>query len=118
NEGNLLYRRSADIESGLSLGTSWTTEQDELGRPTRIDHEDGTFELLSYSCCGLSSRTSREGIETTYEYDDLKRLVRTTTAGVGTVNVYDAAGNVIETLRIGSDDTPMTQSKSGYDLSG
>jgi YD repeat-containing protein len=34
---------------------------------------DGTHETMNYSCCGLSSKVDREGVTTTYAYDDLKR---------------------------------------------
>ncbi len=48
----------------------------------RIDYDDGSFELTSYGCCGVDSRTDRDGITTSYSYDALKRLATETRAGV------------------------------------
>lgn len=72
---------------------------DEFGRPLVINYLDGTSRQLAYACCGLSSETSRDGLTTTYLYDDLGRLeYRTSASGTTAQQVehmmLDASGNV------------------------
>ena len=38
--------------------------------------------MMVYGCCGLESKTDREGIVTTYIYDDLRRVIAETRAGI------------------------------------
>jgi RHS repeat-associated protein len=116
--GTTIFSQTKDIESDLVLTESTAVELDDLGRAERINYIDGTFELFDYACCGLAGHTDREGIETTYQRDALKRVYRTTRAGIITENEFDAAERVTKVIRIGTDDTEMVQSESGFDIAG
>ena len=47
----------------------------------------------------------REGVTTTFTYDDLKRKLSEARLGITTFFTYDAAGKVIQTVRQGTDGT-------------
>lgn len=55
---------------------------DELLRPSKVEYSDGTFEIWSYSCCGVETYNGRRGIETRYIYDVLGRVEAKIEAGV------------------------------------
>lgn len=116
--GTTIFSQTKDIESNLLLNESNATDLDDLGRAERVDYIDGTFELFSYACCGLSGHTDREGVETSYLRDALKRVYRTTRAGITSESEFDAAGRVTKVTRIGTDTTEMVQSESGFDVAG
>lgn len=116
--GNTLSETTYDISSGLLLTSAISTHFDEFGRPTRIEYNDGTFTTTVYGCCGIESTTDREGITTTYLYDDLKRVKKTTRAGITTRNTYDAEGRVLNSFRKGTDNSEIVVSKSTYDVAG
>ncbi len=121
--GNHLSEQVYDIPaSDVLLASAETTDQDDFGRPTRIDYLDGTFTKTVYGCCGVERQTDREGIVTEYEYDDLKRVTLTRRAGITTRNVYDAEGRLLDTYRKGIKDgneTPEIHTNhSSYDLAG
>ena len=116
--GNPLSETTSDIVSGLLLNSSITTEQDEFGRPTRIDYLDGTFTTTTYSCCGIDSQTDREGITTTYTHDALKRVASSTRVGITTLTSYDAESHALTTTRQGSDNSQIITNTSTYDVAG
>src|SRR5690606_7739798 len=98
--GVVLSARTEDIASGFLLAERTVAETDAAGRPTLTLFEDGTYESFVYACCGLLSRTGRDGLTTVYDYDSLGRTEITTTAA-GTPaqqvskTVLDAAGNSV-----------------------
>ncbi|MBI5770482.1 MAG: RHS repeat-associated core domain-containing protein [Verrucomicrobia bacterium] len=107
-----------DIASGLAL-TSWTaTTFDSVGRPTRIDHSDGTYVTRTYACCGLASERDRTGLVTTYGYDLLGRQTSVTRAGITIRTGYDADGRVTSITRIGTDNSETIQTTNAYDRGG
>ncbi|MCH8514558.1 MAG: hypothetical protein LAT83_23290, partial [Kiritimatiellae bacterium] len=77
---------------------------DDLFRPKNTDYIDGTSVERDYTCCGLASETDRNGIITTYEYDELRRRIRSTRAGVTTHTEYDAMGRVAFTWQTPEND--------------
>ena len=84
-----------------------------------VTYLDGTTEIYNHGCCVLESFTDRGGATTSYEYDALKRRVAEITQfGIKTTNVFDAQGHVLETVRIGSDSSWISQYKAAYDLAG
>jgi RHS repeat-associated protein len=117
-QGQVTGESTSDIASGLVLA-SWTaTGFDALGRPTRLDHADGTYETRDYACCGLSSSRDRSGAVTSYQYDALGRQTHVKHAGLTTRTAYDAVGRVKTVTRIGSDSSEMVQETNAYDLAG
>jgi len=117
-QGQVTGESVTDIASNLTLG-SWTATQfDALGRPTRFDHADGTYETKDYACCGLSSSRDRSGLVTTYTYDDLGRQTTVSRSGLATRTAYDADSRVKSVTRIGSDNSEMVLQTSAYDLAG
>ncbi|MFZ5697748.1 MAG: type IV secretion protein Rhs, partial [Pseudomonadota bacterium] len=117
-QGQVVGESVADIASGLTL-TAWTATQfDALGRPTRLDHADGTYETRDYACCGLASSRDRTGTVTSWQYDAWGRPTHVTRHGVTTRTAYDADGRVKSVTRIGTDASEMVQETSHYDLAG
>ena len=74
--------------------------------------------MTTYNCCGVESRTDREGITTSYTYDDLKRVTAETRAGITTLTSYDAEGRALTVTRQGSDGSQIVTSRNQYDLAG
>ncbi len=116
--GNLVSEMAVDIESALTLSLETVTSADAFGRPTVIDYNDGTTETISYGCCGIDSRTDREGITTSYTYDAFKRVLTETRAGITMSFTYDAEGRVLTRKRIGSDSSEIVQETNLYDQAG
>jgi len=116
--GRLLTEMVEDIAANRTLSFKVVTESDDLGRPLRIDYLDNTFETFAYSCCGLSTHVDREGIETSYFYDDLKRQTSRLRNGISYEQAYDASGRTTEEARVGTDSSRMVQRGSAYRADG
>jgi len=116
--GNLISETVTDISSGLLVSFTQATSFDSFGRPTHIDYSDGTSETRVYNCCGLESQTDREGVTTSYLYDDLHRVISKTRAGITMLNTYDAEGRILSTIRKGTDNTEIHLSTLTYDVAG
>jgi RHS repeat-associated protein len=92
---------------------------DPFQRPRRVDYLDGTYSRSTYGCCGLDTATDKDGTVTSYGYDTLKRLNSTSMNSVRVENTYDAAGNLLSTVRYPSDNsTATTLNSTLYDLAG
>jgi RHS repeat-associated protein len=116
--GTLLEQTTLDIDSSLVTSSMSVTARDALGRPTEKEYLDGSTETITYTCCGIESVTDRDGVTTSYIYDALKRRVSEARANVVMVHAYDAAGRVVESVRMGSDASQMAQETRDYDVSG
>jgi len=116
--GNSVSNATYDVASGLLLSSAVTLQTDELGRPTLVQYNDGTTETSLYGCCGLESQTDRQGITTSYTYDDLRRVSTITRAGITTIYTYDASGRTLTTTRQGTDNSQILQNVSVYDTAG
>jgi YD repeat-containing protein len=68
----------------------------------------------------LDVTQDRDGTLTQYYYDALNRptVVVNVSLGLTTSNVFNAAGQVLQTLRVGSDGSRVTNSMAVYDLAG
>lgn len=97
--GNLLSRTNIDILSGLTTSVEIYSDPDDYGRPRLIIYLDGTSTYTTYGCCGPDTVTSREGVMTTFSYDDLRRRVTESANGVTNATIYDAADNVVALSR-------------------
>jgi RHS repeat-associated protein len=115
--GNLISQTTTDIASVLLVSQQSATQADQFGRPTEVISLGGT-NYTSYTCCGVGSMTTAEGITTTYQYDLLRRVTATTVAGITTTNSFDADGRNVGTVRIGSDSSAIQLNTSVYDLAG
>ena len=71
-----------------------------------------------YGCCGLDSTTDRDFVTTTYAYDLLKRQISSTRNGITSSNILDAAGNVLASIRAGSNGPPIITRQAAYDTAG
>lgn len=99
--GVVIRRSSWDILTNILLEDIRATALDVQGRPTTLEYHFETglewTESLAYDCCGLSSFTDRDGIASTFTYDDLRRRITTVNRGVTHQTVYD--GLVVRTNR-------------------
>jgi YD repeat-containing protein len=62
--------------------------------------------------------TNRQGTVIAYYRDPLKQQAAIKQNGITITNALDASGRVLKTIRIGSDDSQIVQSKYGYDILG
>ena len=81
---------------------SWTsTSRDALGQATLVVNSDGTRAENSYVADRLVSSTDEEGLETTYAYDVLGRVIAETKSGGGvrpdtvTTMTYDSENRIL-----------------------
>jgi len=78
---------------------------DAFNRPQQVTHLDDTSEQTYYACCGVDATIDRDGLVTQYLYDSAKRQVAYQKIFNGNPitysNMLDAAGNVLESIRIG-----------------
>ena len=105
------------------VGRVTTYQYDALGRRTRTDYADGTFDTLAYGTMNLPSstdpvgtaglivsRTDRDGHTTTYEFGVNDRLVREAGAPGEILHAYDAQDRYVARTENGDVET------YGYDL--
>ncbi len=116
--GLLAERTVVDIASGITNAVEIYSDRDDSWRPQKVTYLDGTYTFTTYSCCGEQSVTNREGTVTVYARDALKRIISTETAGIITSNMWDAAGNLLATIRRGTDSTLITNFQATYDTAG
>ncbi|WP_176012860.1 RHS repeat domain-containing protein [Victivallis sp. Marseille-Q1083] len=97
-DGNddVIRRQRFDIVSGLALSDE-TYTLDHLGRVSRVDYLDGSFEVTEYGCCGPVSLTDRDGVVTNYGYTPDKRRDWESRDGLITFYTYNADGRVLTT---------------------
>ena len=69
----------------------------------------------SYGCCGVSEETDRDGVTTTYAYDEFKRVSHTVRDGITTLYSYDALGNQTSVTVKGRNDAEITTSSTYSD---
>ena len=62
----------------------------------------------TYGCCGVSEETDRDGVTTTYAYDEFKRVSHTVRDGITTLYSYDALGNQTSVTVKGRNDAEIT----------
>jgi RHS repeat-associated protein len=116
--GKMVSRDVFDHPSDTLLTSEVVTQTDSLGRPTRIDFLDGTYELRSYACCGLDQVTDRQGITTFYRFNALGQVDRETRTGIKQDRTLDPEGRLLSAKRIGTDDSEITTESHDYDTAG
>jgi YD repeat-containing protein len=117
-DGHLISEETRDIETDHLLDQQVAAASDERGRPTRIEYLDGSFETLTYDCCGQNSGTDRNGLSFMIEYDALGQVAARTTGGVRYEYSYDADGRVTERRRVHPEGGTDTATRYEYDLAG
>jgi RHS repeat-associated protein len=118
SSGHTISNIVVDLVSNIILSQETYSNFDAQYRAQRVDYLDATFETMTYGCCGLMSKTDRDGVTTTYAYDDLKRLTSETRLGITTSYTYDVAGHVLTVSRQGTSGSPIAIKQSAYDLAG
>lgn len=81
-----------------AVGLTLTYEYNNLDAITKVIYPDGTYSSIEYVCCGMPGvMRDRSGRKTYYDYDPLKRLIRTQDATGNVVNYdYDYDSNLIK----------------------
>ena len=116
--GNVISRTTVDIATEITTGSETFSDFDEFGRPGRVTYLDSTFKLFTYICCGVESETDRDGVTTTYAYDNLKRRIGSYRNGIWHLKTLDAAGRTLFTQRQGTNASTITQASLVYDING
>ena len=115
--GNTTMRQVTDISSGI-VTDGELYYYDGFHHLTNSIYLNGTSSRQSYDCCNIESSTAPDGTVTSYGYDDLKRRVLTFVNGITTSNIYNANGDILGTVRYGTDGSAITNSLSTYDNAG
>ena len=106
-----------DTANGVNVKTASTVNSnfDAFGRAQTTTYLDGSTVTRTYGCCGVETETDRNGVVTTYAYDEFKRLSHTIRDGITTLYSYDAAGNQTAVTTKGRDDGELTTSSTYSD---
>ena len=98
-----------------ALGRRTSFVYDVLGRRTRTNHADGTFETVTYDAEGNEvATTDRAGRTSAHEYDEAGRRTRTTLPdGSFERTIYTAAGRVAATIDARGNRTDYTYDAAG-----
>ena len=115
--GNTTMRQVTDIASGI-ITDGQLYYYDSLHHLTNTIYLNGTTSRQTYDCCNVESSTAPDGTVTSYGYDNLKRRLLTVVNGITVSNILDANGNVLGTIRYGTDGSVVTNNLSTYDDSG
>jgi RHS repeat-associated protein len=112
-----------DIESaGITLASETYSEPDAYDRPRKTTFLDGTWSWTEHAdCCGAGgTETNREGTVIYHYKDGLKRAAseKNSDINITVTNVLDSSGNILQTLRIGSDGSKVTNAVYTYDSAG
>ena len=117
--GGTSSRTTYDIALGDDYRVEWeTTGFDGLGRPTTTSYSGVASTTINYDCCGAESMVDRDGVTTTFVHDDLHRDIGTIRNGITTTNLLDAAGKVLKTVRVGTDNYAQVLRQASYDTAG
>jgi RHS repeat-associated protein len=116
---NIVINISGGTDGIILERDSYTYATDDFARqyPT-ITHLDGTTTSGSSGCCGspnTGNTVAKDGTTTYFVEDALKRRVSATVNNITSSNLFDAYGNSLVTLRIGSDASVITNRIAIYD---
>ncbi|MBI3868592.1 MAG: RHS repeat-associated core domain-containing protein [Verrucomicrobia bacterium] len=121
SQGEALSRTERYISGGA---TSYLVSQvtysliDSSQRPGRATYLNGRYFSFVYDCCGLSSVTDFDGVQTVYGYDLLKRLTSVSRLGVTTLYGLDLLGRRLVETRVGSQGGVIVTEQRQYDTAG
>jgi YD repeat-containing protein len=83
-QGRRFRTTRQDLQPGgivITTDVTHHTAFDVRGRPTITTYLGGEQVTRTYACCGLETETDRDGVTTTYGYDDSGRRISTTRHG-------------------------------------
>ncbi|MBQ7590292.1 MAG: RHS repeat protein [Verrucomicrobia bacterium] len=117
--GQVLSSSTMSLNGDILLSAQ-TNVLDSLGRVIKTTYLDGTETSRSNVFCGVKWEKDKEGVVTHYDYDQLRRLVKTTRNGVCTSNVLDADGNILLSIRFPTNNYAARQTNftASYDTAG
>ena len=84
-------------------------------------------EPYGYTCCGPDYLIDADGVKTYYDYDALKQQIGTRTVVdiangieriVESTNILDGFGQILASMRVGTDGSVITQAQYAYDVLG
>jgi YD repeat-containing protein len=116
--GQMISRCVIDVASGITNVSELYSDYDDYNRPRKISYLDGTFSWTEFGCCGPQVETNKEGTATFYFADPLKRRAASKKNNITTTIIFDAKGNLLSTIRIGSDGSQITSVTNSYDTAG
>jgi RHS repeat-associated protein len=118
--GEILLRKTIDIASSprITLSSESYSYNDDIKLSYTVTSLDGLSRSVQYACCGVDNTVEKDGALTTYLYDGLRRQTASMRNGITVTNVLDAAGNTLQTVRIGTDASRITNSSSVFDVAG
>ena len=108
-------------QNGASIQLSYTTNGfDKFGKVCLTRYMDGTTITRSNVYCGVKWEKNREGVVTYYDYDAMRRLVKTTVNGVCTSNLLNADGNILMQIKFPTNNyaSRITSFSASYDSAG
>ena len=114
---NTVLHRVTDIASQVIVEQE-KYFYDDRGHLINTVYLNRTSTQQTYDCCNLQSSTAPDGTVTSYGYDALKRQYLTTVNGITTSNIYNANGDILGTVRYGTDGSAITNSLSSYNDGG
>ena len=97
-EGYVIGETETDIATGLEIASALATQIDSFGRPEVITYNDGSTVTTLHGCCGVESRTDRNGITTTFARTDTE----TSSTVLGITTSTRTEGNQSIVKRIGT----------------
>jgi len=121
--GYAVLSASYDALTGIPLAQDVYTNFDNFLRPGQVTHLDGTTEQTFYDCCGVSSTLDRDGVTTQYLHDAANRptgyqKIFSDNSLITFTNVLDAAGQILQAIRIGTNGSMVTNYQAQYDQAG
>jgi RHS repeat-associated protein len=116
--GQIISRTVKDIVSTKLLSREVYGDFDTYARARQVTYLDGRTNLTQFDCCGLESQTDKDGVQTAYGYDAMKRRTSATRQGITTADTLDSVGRVVRTVRIGTDSSQIELGGFYYDLAG
>jgi YD repeat-containing protein len=112
-----ISRQVTDVRSGLIIDQEIHSIVND--RTHRVDYLDGSHEMRTYGCCGLmETRVDRTGIQTSFGYDDLDRVILAVRNGITEIQTLDPVGRMLSRTRQGTDGSQIMLVRNTYDQSG
>jgi RHS repeat-associated protein len=116
--GRTVSHIATNADNGIVTSQESYSDPDSFGRFRRVTYLDGTFSWMDHGCCGPITETNREGTVINHFEDALKRRAGRKMNNITWTNAFDAAGNLLQLVRIGNDNSRITNVTHTYDTAG